>query len=339
MLIEGELPKGQIGTMVSIFAIGGTACWLIAWPWREHGTRLLRLFMRGWFFLLIVPAVLLTMAIWRRLGDYGVTPDRYGVALVAVWVAALVLYLAIRRNKADMRAILGAVGVLLVIGSIGPFGANGLTIASQFKRLITLLEENGVLKDGKLMPAGLLKSDVGSEGSSIIYALNDADGLDVLKPWFEGDAKSPFTDDRSNWSTAYALNERLGFTQGSASPDIVTFNANAAGVFEVPAGAEVLGPFQAIAAYEPDRPLNPMSAISDNDSVRFRLQDKIYTLPNKQLLEKAKARLASNAQLQEPAAVDIEPGIVMLIENLSGNLARSEPLGSLRFWIIQRPAP
>ena len=102
--------------MVSIFAIGGTAAWLVAWPWREQGTRLLRLFMRGWFFLLIVPAILLGLAIWQRLTDYGVTPDRYGIALVAVWVAALVVYLAIRRNRADMRAILGAVGVLAARG-------------------------------------------------------------------------------------------------------------------------------------------------------------------------------------------------------------------------------
>ncbi|MDC6684760.1 DUF4153 domain-containing protein, partial [Leclercia adecarboxylata] len=130
----------------------------------------MRYFMRGWFFLLIVPAILLSIAIWRRLTDYGVTPDRYGVALVAVWIASLVLYLAIRRNRADMRAILGAVGVLLLTGSVGPLGANGLTISSQFKRLVALLESNGVLKDGKIVPVGLLKPDAGSAGSSIIYA-------------------------------------------------------------------------------------------------------------------------------------------------------------------------
>jgi hypothetical protein len=104
---QWQLPDGQLGLMVTIFALGGTGAWLIAWPWREHGTRLLRWFIGGWFWLAIVPAILLTIAVWRRVSDYGVTPDRYGIALVAVWIAALAAYLAFRRNAADMRAILG----------------------------------------------------------------------------------------------------------------------------------------------------------------------------------------------------------------------------------------
>ena len=129
--LEQNLPEGQIATIVTIFALGGTGAWLIAWPWREEGTRLLRWFMRGWFWLTIIPAILLAIAIWRRVSDYGVTPDRYGILLVAIWVAALTAYLAFRRNRADMRAILGGIAVLLLLGSAGPLGANGLTISSQ----------------------------------------------------------------------------------------------------------------------------------------------------------------------------------------------------------------
>ena len=54
--LEQNLPEGQIATIVTIFALGGTGAWLIAWPWREEGTRLLRWFMRGWFWLTIVPS-------------------------------------------------------------------------------------------------------------------------------------------------------------------------------------------------------------------------------------------------------------------------------------------
>ncbi len=43
IIVSGSLPKGQVATMVSIFAVAGTGAWLIAWPWRETGTRLLRL--------------------------------------------------------------------------------------------------------------------------------------------------------------------------------------------------------------------------------------------------------------------------------------------------------
>ncbi len=89
IVLEQALPKGNVATMVSVFAVGGTGAWLIAWPWREKGTLLLRLFMRGWFWFTIVPAILLVIAIWRRVADYGVTPDRYGIAIIAVWIAAV----------------------------------------------------------------------------------------------------------------------------------------------------------------------------------------------------------------------------------------------------------
>ena len=337
ILIEGELPRGQIGIMVTIFAIGGTACWLIAWPWREQGTKLLRLFMQGWFFLLIVPAVLLTMAIWRRLVDYGVTPDRYGIALVAVWVAALVLYLAIRRNRADMRAILGAVGVLLVVGSVGPMGANGLTISSQFKRLVALLETSGVLKDGKINPKGLLASEAGSTGSSIVYALNDAGGLDRLKPWFAGDAKSPFTSMDSGWVIAQAVNERLGFNQAAVSPDYVSFNSNQPLVLDLGSGGRLLGPFTAQQIYNANEPQKPLTASFDASVVTIRLETETLRVDEKQLLEAARAALAATPVLPPPIVFEVKPGTTMLIDQIFGNLQASPPLSSLRFWIIQRP--
>ena len=337
ILIEGELPRGQIGIMVTIFAIGGTACWLIAWPWREQGTRLLRLFMRGWFFLLIVPTVLLAMAIWRRLVDYGVTPDRYGIALVAVWVAALVLYLAIRRNRADMRAILGAVGVLLVIGSVGPMGANGLTISSQFKRLVALLETNGVLKDGKIIPKGLLPSESGNAGSSIVYALKDAGGLDRLKPWFEGDAKTPFTTMESDWVIAQALNERLGFNQAAVSPDYVSFNSNQPLVLDLGSGGKLLGPFTAQQIYSANEPQKPLTASFDASVVTIKLETETLRVDERQLLEAARAALAATPVLPPPIVFEVKPGTTMLIDQIFGNLQASPPLSSLRFWIIQRP--
>ncbi len=339
ILIEGELPRGQIGIMVTIFAIGGTACWLIAWPWREQGTRLLRYFMRGWFFLLIVPAILLGIAIWRRLTDYGVTPDRYGIALVAVWVAALVLYLAIRRNRADMRAILGAVGVLLVIGSVGPMGANGLTMSSQYKRLVSLLESNGVLKDGKIAPAGLLNPEVGSDGSSIIYALKDVGGLDLLKPWFEGDAKTPFADVDNDWAIAQALNERLGFNQAAVSPDYVSFNSNQPLVLDLGSGGKLLGPFTAQQIYNASEPQKPLTASFDASVVTIRLETETLSVDQKQLLEAARAALAATPVLPPPIVVEVKPGTTLLIDQIFGNLAATPPLSSLRFWIIRRPVP
>lgn len=337
--IAGELPKGQIATMVSIFAVGGTAAWLVAWPWREEGTRLLRLFMRGWFFLLIVPAALLAAAIARRLSDYGVTPERYGIVLVAVWVAALALYLAIRRNRADMRAILGAAAAVLLVGAAGPWGANGMTITSQVSRLAALLETYGVLKDGTVTaPGKLLSAEVTSQGYSIVDTLHDARGLERLRPWFGERAGTIFAAEEPDWQTAQLINEALGFSSPTMSPDYVSLAVNAAAVFDVPAGGAVLGPFQGLQEYGPAAE-NPMTASFGPAVLTIRLEKDVYRVPQRDLLQRAKAALAANPDRQEPLRWEIAAGVTLVIDQIYGNINASPPLGSIRFWIIRQPPP
>jgi len=322
IVIDGELPKGQIATIVSIFAVGGTGVWLIAWPWRDLGTRLLRLFM-------------------RLLADYGVTPERYGIALVAIWVAALAIYLAVRRNHADMRAILGAAAVLLLIGSFGPMGANGLTGASQVSRLQALLAEAGVLQDGKLQQPAKLPNETAVRGSSIVYALKDADELHRIEPWFEGDPKDPFAgqQDPSGWAVAHAVNERLGFAAPAASADYVNFNANKAVDFALPPGARLYGPFSALHVYANAPPQAPMTAIADESLVIIRLPEETYRVSQRLLLERAKSQLANRQPMQGAVAVEIAPGSRLLIDQIYGDLAGDPPLASARFWVIRQQQP
>ena len=332
--LDRELPKGQIATMVSIFAIGGTAIWLIAWPWRDQGTRLLRLFMRSWFFLLILPAVLLGLAIARRLADYGVTPDRYGVVLVAVWVAALTAYLAIRRNRADMRAIIGAAAVLLLVGSAGPMGANGLTFRSQFQRLIAILEQTGVLRDGAIhTPPKPLPQDQSSGGYSIVYALRDIGALDRLRPLFAGDAKSPFATDFTDWSLAQALTERFGFTASTLPADYLNYSANRPLSLDISTGSLLLGPFQAAQRYD-QLPQKPMTAEFNGTTLTILLVKQTITLPLDELMAEIRKRLSTDAATQPPVSFTVRPGVTMVVDSIYGNTQSTPPLSSLRFWLI-----
>ena len=62
------------------------------------------------------------------------------------------LYLAIRRNRADMRVLLGSFALLVLIGSTGPWGANSVSISSQFGRLVGYFDSEKLLTpDGKIV--------------------------------------------------------------------------------------------------------------------------------------------------------------------------------------------
>ena len=340
IILDGELPHGQVATMVSIFAIGGTATWLVAWPWREQGTRLLRLFMRFWFFLLVAPAVLLAVAIQRRLADYGVTPDRYGIILVAVWVAALVFYLAIRRNRADMRAILGAAALLLLVGAVGPMGANGLTVSSQFTRLVALLENHGILADGKLAKdSKRLDATTASAGYSMLIALKDAGGLGRLRPWFADDAKNPFIGNGEDWALIGMLSERLGFSMSTPDADYVNFTANRPATIAMPQGASLIGPLQATQRYDTKTPQPPMSAMFDATVLTIILENRRIDYPLADLLKQVKARLSADQSVQPSITFDLSPGVTIAIDQFYANGNSTPQLGNMRFWLILRPAP
>ena len=332
---QWQLPDGQLGLMVTIFALGGTGAWLIAWPWRERGTRLLRWFMQGWFWLTIVPAILLTIAVWRRVSDYGVTPDRYGIALVAVWIAALAAYLAYRRNAADMRAIIGGFAVLLLVGSVGPFGANGLTVTSQFGRLAALLEANGVLKDGRIVtPIPAIKDEHKSSGSSMLYALRAAGGMDRLRPWFEGLEKNPFATSTDDWSAVYAVAGVLGLGDPYLQSDYISLSAAAALDRDFAGAARLVGPLQAYVATANDsEPKEPYARIRDN-VLTIRIAGRNWQIAGADVLASAKAGAVAAGNLQPPIVHEAGPGITLVIEQVYGRTGDKPQLNSARLWVI-----
>lgn len=336
IILEQALPKGNVAVMVSVFAVGGTGAWLIAWPWRDKGTKLLRLFMRGWFWLTIVPAILLAVAIWRRIADYGVTPDRYGIAVIAVWVAAVTAYLALRRNRADMRVILGAMAVLLLVGSAGPFGANGLTITTQMARLQQLLIGNGLLKDGKaISPSSRPAQEVVTEGYSMIYTLREAGGLERLRPWFADDAKNPFKAGTDGWSLTNAIAAYFLFDNPYQTDSIVSLTANRPFASDFTGNVKVLGPFQTMQIYGKDKLQQPMTAVLDETSLTIKLDTATYRLESKDLLHKVKARITGSAD-QPAIAITIAPDVTMVLDQLFGDANAAWPINNARFWLVIR---
>jgi hypothetical protein len=329
-----ELPRGQIGLMATLFALGGTGAWLIAWPWRERGTRLLRLFMHGWFWLTIVPAVLLAIAVGRRIADYGVTPERYGLVLVAAWLAALTAYLAYRRNNADMRAILGSLAILLFAGSFGPWGANGLTISSQFDRLRPLLESHGVLQDGRLsnLPATFPEQERAA-GDTMIHALRQANGLDRLRPWFPDSANSPLQTGPDDWKVAQNISRNLGFAAVARPLNHLRFVATLAASHALPPSAELIGPLQLQSTALTTASVEYGAIVSDG-TLSLRAGSRTWPTPVADFIRQIKAAIVDKDQPQPPVVIRISPEISVLVDSIAASLGEEPRLDSARVWLI-----
>lgn len=213
--IVGSMPKGEIGWLVLVFGAIGTASYMVAYPWRVAGYRPVRWFMRSWFWLMIVPTVLLVLAVWQRISEYGVTPERYCLMLFALWLAALVAYLGSAHGRMDLRVIPASLAIGLVLSSFGPWGAAAISVSSQLAQLQNVLNGENLLSSGQLRldppRAATFKHLVSSNKrvASILKSLYDLDALERLAPMFSNVTDSPFTKHQD----AVARLAALGLTQ------------------------------------------------------------------------------------------------------------------------------
>ncbi len=332
---SGSLPKGEVGTMVSLFAIGGTATWLMAWPWREQGTWLLRFFMRSWFWFLPVPAVLLAIAIWRRVSDYGVTPDRYGVALVAVWTLLVFATLLVRRNRADMRVIIGGAAVLLLASSFGPQGAFAVTARSQFARLVALLDEGHALKDGHFAGKvqGLSQQKI-NDAYSIMQALFDVRGLQRVASLFGPDQLKAQPSDP--WAFREELNAKLGIAYDYVSNGEGRFSFDPAKLADVTvdAGSRLIGPFNTYSGANNTTLPHDVILRLDGQGLYVLGGGVSKSLPVADLVKQLRAAMPAQGQPDTPLRIDLKDGVALVILSANGKETPEPAVDNITGWLV-----
>ena len=238
---SASMPKGEIGDLVLAFGIMGTIVYLVAYPWRRVGARAVRRLSDGWFWLMIVPTLLLVIAVWKRIDQYGITPERYFLCLYALWLVAMASYLGLRHGRIDLRAIPLSLGVALFLSSFGPWGSVSVSARSQLHQLYASLAGHHLLDDGqlKLAPARIatLNKTMASDSQlrSILKELDDLDALRRTAPLFASLEDNPFrrklTD--ADLANALALNQ---WPAAGAAPSSIPLE------FDIGSYDKMLGP-------------------------------------------------------------------------------------------------
>ena len=153
VIFTQQWPKGLIGWLVSSEAIFGILAILLIHPVRQREeNRWVRTFARGFYIALVPSIVMLAFSIGKRVGQYGVTEDRYFVMVLTGWLAVISAYFILKRDG-DIRTIPITLAALALLTFGGPWGAYAISSGSQLARLTKLLETSGVLAHGKIKPA------------------------------------------------------------------------------------------------------------------------------------------------------------------------------------------
>jgi len=150
ILIQWNLPKGAVSMLILGYAVFGMLSILLIYPLREQeGNRWIKTYARSFYFLLVPLLVLLFLAIASRVLPYGITPSRYLLIALAVWLAFVTFYFLLSR-KQNIKIIPISLCMFALFSAYGPQGAFSVSKYSQRRILTGIFKKYGALKDGKL---------------------------------------------------------------------------------------------------------------------------------------------------------------------------------------------
>jgi hypothetical protein len=185
ILVTWAWPEGWVANLVLGFSVAGILALLFIYPIREREeNRWIRTIWRWYFPALFPLTILLLLAIWRRVTEYGITPNRYFVLVMGLWLTGLVVYFTLRKGG-NIAVIPLTFLALTLVSAFGPWGALAVSERSQRGRLEQLLVRHDILQNGSIVRAqGDVVSEDAAEISSIVRYLTSMHGPESLRPWF-----------------------------------------------------------------------------------------------------------------------------------------------------------
>jgi hypothetical protein len=190
ILLTRQWPQGWVGWLVSYAAIFGVLTLLLLHPGRqERENRWMEVFGRA-FYVAVLPLLgLLFAALGKRIGQYGMTEKRYFLVVLGVWLGGIALYMLLSAAK-DIKIIPATLGMTALLTCCGPWGAYGVSLRSQSRRLESLLTKHGLLADGRIVasakPVAVPQDDLKEISAAVDYLVENH-GAVRLNRWGKKD--------------------------------------------------------------------------------------------------------------------------------------------------------
>ena len=238
ILIAWDWPQGWVSRLILGFATTGIFSLLLLYPIRERTENAWIKKASSWFYVVLIPLVImLLLALWRRISEYGITEGRYLGIVLGIWLGGIVLYFILSKSK-SIKAIPVSMCVLALLISFGPWGIFSVSEKSQVDRLQELFMKNSILVNGQVQiaPATVPQNDV-RQVSSIISYLHDIHGYDRIQPWFKTSLREDSAGTRLKYNDPAHVAKLMGIEYVnvwySASQDDIWYGSNQAGVIDV----------------------------------------------------------------------------------------------------------
>ena len=193
MLITRSWPQGLVSHLILWYTIFSLFIMIMVTPMAKKDS-VARIFKKYFTFASLPLLVLSIVSISKRISQYGVTPSRYFVVLLAMW---LIFCMVSSIFKARLSVILISLITVVYISVFTPVNNRRITLMSQNKRFEKILVKHGLLKDGKLVKKPELAKEKKYEVTDVlnyILGINDRrNDIENLKPFGKAGGK-PYKD-------------------------------------------------------------------------------------------------------------------------------------------------
>lgn len=202
IVIKWQLPNGWVSTLVSVLGMGGFLSMLILYPLRlENGNKVVKLLYKYFPVLLLPLLVLMSVGIFRRLGDYGITINRLYVLILNIWLYGISLYIFLSK-AIHLKWIVISFAAVLLVSSVGPWSVYRVTKHSMLKEIGQLLSESRLLQAGKVIDnqdkSIKLNPKVSDQLSEDIKYISNNYEIEKLQPLFSQSIKSKTSTEINN---------------------------------------------------------------------------------------------------------------------------------------------
>ncbi len=201
IVLSWNWPKGIVSYLVVWVSVLGTLTFLLLYPYGKSTTYTWIDKLSKWFYAFLIPLlVLLFVAIFMRIDDYGMTENRYILLVLGIWLTMVCFFTLI--GKTNIKFIPTSLAIIIVLISFGPWSIFSVGEKAQVKRLEKILSSNKILVKGKIQHQALatrdsfkltfntkenqfaLNDSLKKEVRSILYYLNEHHGYQSIQPWF-----------------------------------------------------------------------------------------------------------------------------------------------------------
>lgn len=186
VIAEWSLPKGLVASLVLGYSVYGILSILLIHPIRnDTENRWIKTFSNLFYALLIPLIILLALAVYWRVGQYGITEARYVLIVLSLWLTGITAYFLFSRSQ-NIRVIPMSLFIIALLGVWGPQSASSVSEQSQMNTLINLFKQNNAFENGyfKQLP-DTISSSVSDQAVSIIDFMVERTGTKSFKPYLQ----------------------------------------------------------------------------------------------------------------------------------------------------------